>query len=136
MSDNKSSNPKKATDNDPTDEDLESINQTFKLYANGSSYVREKKPKNEDEPVKFINSELKDSINKIQTTVKKEKVDQLLKNSKERGLELFGADANQLSEEEKSKLLKKLGKWESTEEINVANASVMVAWMEKFGKSK
>ncbi|MBC7473706.1 MAG: hypothetical protein H7263_05400 [Candidatus Sericytochromatia bacterium] len=135
MSNNKSSNSAENNETNILENASRAVKKTFDLYTSLPSDNNEK-TKNKEEIVTFANPEIRDSLKKIQSTVKKEKVDYLINHTKEKSIEIFANDNNSLTQEQNLLLLKKLNKWESTEEVNVANASVMVAWMEKFGKSK
>lgn len=137
MSDNKNS---ELTDNKAFLETAsKSVRQTFDLYTSEKLLSETDKPKvkhEQGESIDSLDPELQTSIAKIQRTVDKEKVESLLNRNKEHTSELFATGNGALTEEQKATVLKKLNKWESTEEINRANASVMASWMSKFGKSK
>lgn len=70
----------------------------------------------------------------IQAKVKKEKVNQLVNLSKEDKNQIFEVGKSKFTEAQKTTLLKKMNKWEASEEINTANAAVVVSLMDKIQK--
>lgn len=116
---------------------LKAVKETFELYTS-ESFVTPKKVKEEKkgESIKDLKPELQNLIHEAKVSAKKEIVDSLLNRDKELNKQIFETDDNSLTKEQKSVIMKKIGKWESTKEINTANASVVANWMEKFGKIK
>lgn len=116
---------------------LKAVKETFELYTS-ESFVTPKKSKEEKngESIKDLKPELQSLIQEAKISAKKEIVDSLLNRDKELNKQIFETDDNSLTKEQKSVIMKKIGKWESTKEINTANASVVANWMEKFGKIK
>ena len=117
------------------------VKKTFDLYTEdtSSSTVETTKEIQEEGSLGSIGSlkpELQQSIKKIQDSVKKDMVDKLLNRGKEDNMRIFETSDSSMTNEHKSLIMKKLNKWDSSQEINVANASVVVSWMEKFGKLK
>lgn len=116
---------------------LKAVKETFELYTS-ESFVAPKKAKDEknSESIKDFKPEMQTLIHEAKVSAKKEIVDSLLNRDKELNKQIFETDDNALTKEQKSTIMKKIGKWESTKEINTANASVVANWMEKFGKIK
>lgn len=116
---------------------LKAVKETFELYTS-ESFAAPKKIKEEKnlESIKNLKPEMQTLIQEAKLSAKKEIVDSLLNRDKELNKQIFETDDNALTKEQKSTIMKKIGKWESTKEINTANASVVANWMEKFGKIK
>ena len=123
---------------------ISAVKSTFDLYTSEkfvdpvstvSSKPRIKKDEVQ-ESIKVLKPELQSSLAEIQKSVSQEKVDNLLNASKSKDLDLFKSDDPTMTSEHQKNIMKKLSKWESTPEINVANASVVTSWLDKFGKLK
>lgn len=132
MSENKNLND----DAESLESAAKSVKKTFDLYT---SLVVDKKTDSNDKStvdrenegsINSLNLELQKSLKNINKTVDKESVNKLLVRNKEKDANLFKSD--NLIDEQSSAIAKKLSKWESTKEINQANASVMAAWMNNF----
>lgn len=112
-----------------------SVKKTFDLYT---SLAVENKT--EDQEVTFVRGqegtigslkpELQNSLKEVRSSVDKEVVSKLLNRDKEKDMSLFKSD--NVSDEHTNSIVKKLSKWESTKEINQANATVVAAWMNKY----
>lgn len=116
---------------------LKAVKETFELYTS-ESFITPNKSKEEKkgESIKEFKPEVQSLIHEAKASAKKEIVDSLLNRDKELNKQIFETDDNALTKEQKSAIMKKIGKWESTKEINTANASVVANWMEKIGKIK
>lgn len=132
MSENKNLND----DAESLESAAKSVKKTFDLYT---SLVVDKKTDSNDKStvdrenegsINSLNLELQKSLKNINKTVDKESVNKLLVRNKEKDANLFKND--NLTDEQSSAIAKKLSKWESTKEINQANASVMATWMNNF----
>ena len=99
-----------------------------------SSGIRNK----EVDSVKSLKPELQKPIRKLLSTVSKEQVRKLINPNEEQKGRLFNKKGSNtfgdLSEQEKSILMKKMDDWKVNEEIAEVNASVAISWINSVGQ--
>ena len=116
---------------------LKAVKNTFDLYtaekfpeASNKSYESKSnisKREQPEEAIKVLKPKLQNSIKEIQSKVDMDKVQSLLDASKSKDLDLFKSDDPTMTDEHQKNIMKKLSKWESTTEINTANAAVVTS---------
>ncbi len=123
---------------------LKSVEETFDNYTS-EEYNDEVEAKTGHKKQQIRNSEiptfdslrqgLQETLKKAQGIFSKDKIDHLAFPNKERNKAVIDKSSN-LSQEDKEIIIEKISKWESTEEVNVVNASAVLLWTQKFAKSK
>lgn len=124
--------------------DFSGVSNTFDLYTSEkfidpNAKVLSKNNDSKRESTENFNDlkpDLQYKILTIQNQVSKDKIDKLLNRDKSEDLKNLKSDDPKITESEQKAIMKNLNKWESTKEINVANASVVASWLDKFSKLK
>ena len=123
---------------------LKSVEETFDNYTSeeyndeidAKAGHKNKQTKNSEIPTfNSLKQVLQDTLKKAQSIFSKDKIDHLAFPNKARNKEIIDKSSN-LSQEDKDIIIEKVSKWESTEEVNVVNASAVLLWSQKFSKSK
>ncbi|MBC7475561.1 MAG: hypothetical protein H7263_14830 [Candidatus Sericytochromatia bacterium] len=120
---------------------LKSVEETFDNYTSEEyndeiDANKKKQAKNSEIPTfNSLKQGLQDTLKKAQGIFSKDKIDHLAFPNKARNKEIIDKSSN-LSQEDKDIIIEKVSKWESTEEVNVVNASAVLLWSKKFSKSK
>jgi hypothetical protein len=128
---------------------IKAVSNTYSLYTSldveagkevkqESNITRANIRSKEVESVKSLKPELQKPIKKLLSTVSKEQVKKLINPTEEQKGRLFnkkGANTfGDLSEQEKSILMKKMDDWKVNEEVAEINASVAVSWVNNVGQ--
>ena len=128
---------------------IKAVSNTYSLYTSldveagkevkqESNITRANIRSKEVESVKSLKPELQKPIKKLLSTVSKEQVKKLINPTEEQKGRLFnkkGANTFvDLSEQEKSILMKKMDDWKVNEEVAEINAFVAVSWVNNVGQ--
>lgn len=130
-------------------EKIKAVSDTYSLYTSveveaGKKPERQqptvKKVTRDVDSLKSLKPELQKPIRKILDSVSKEQVQKLINPNEEQKTRLFNKKGSNtfadLSEQEKSLLMKKMDSWKVNEEVAEINASVSVSWVNNVGKEQ
>ena len=126
-------------------EKIKAVSDTYSLYTSVEVEAGKqpekpavKKVSREVDSLKSLKPELQKPIRKILDSVSKEQVQKLINPNEEQKTRLFNKKGSNtfadLSEQEKSLLMKKMDSWKVNEEVAEINASVAVSWVNSVGK--
>lgn len=82
--------------------------------------------------IKSLKKTLQNIIKNIQNSVSSFQLERFASPTREKNNTVLGRGAVKLNEAEKNLIVEEMSKWESTDEVNEANAAVVLSWAENF----